>query len=120
MARATTQAVKGVSLDKSVELYNETYSILGAENAAKVNRALAMYAKISGTATGNYDKSFDSVRELVKSGEMTGKIMDEKTHLVDEKKLMTYLDMASKVSASTGDRINARTFDTIWPRLTRS
>ncbi len=110
VARSTTNAVRGVALDKAVEIFNESYSVVGAANAAKINTPLAMYAKVAGATDGNYDKAYDTIRELLKSGEMTGKIMNEKTHLVDNDKLLGYLDMAAKVTSATAGRVNAKTF----------
>lgn len=110
VARATANSVKGVGEDKALEIFNEAYSIVGAQNAARINRTLAMYAKVSGAASGDPESGYSGVRELLKSGEMTGMIMNEKTHMVDNDKLMGYLDMATKVSGASAGRINARTF----------
>lgn len=108
-ARKTTRSVNGVGIDRAVEIFNETFSILGAAGAAKTNAALAKYAVVAGGTTGDFGKGFDAIRDLVKSGEMTGKIMGA-NHQVDPDKLLGYLDMATRVGDATGGRVNARTF----------
>lgn len=109
VARATTTMVPGSTESGNLKLLSEAYSLMGLENAKKALPDLSRAVQVFGAIDGNYKRASESLYSLLRSGEMLGKLQDEHTGLVDPAKLKGFLDVMSKVSAATGNKVNAQT-----------
>lgn len=102
--------VPGTTSAEGLKIFSETYSMFGPENAAKIMDPLAKFAQVAGNMSGDYKGAYDNIYSFVRSGELMGKFLDEKTHLVDTEKLMKFLDLGSRVMQATRGKVDAATW----------
>ena len=103
--RLSSGAVRGTTQSGNVKLFGEAYSLFGEASAKKVMEPLARFGQVFGAITGDMEKGNEKLYELIRSGELMGKLVNEQTHLVDTDKLLGYLDLAAKVSAATHGKV---------------
>lgn len=99
--------VPGTTTAEGLKLFSETYSMFGPANSMKIMDPLARFAQVAGNMSGNYEKAYDNIYSFVRSGELMGKFLDEKTHLVDTEKLTKFLDLGSRVMQATRGKVDA-------------
>jgi hypothetical protein len=109
-ARTTTTQVPGSTESGNVKLIGEAYSLFGLPDAMRINKQMAQYAQVIGSATGDFHKAEEGLYAMIRSGDLMGKLVNEHTHKADPDKLLAYFDIAAKMAAVTHGKVNAQTF----------
>ena len=101
--------VPGTTESGNVGLFGETWSLLGMPNALKAMKPLAQAGQALGGITGDYEAAEKSMYELLKSADLMGKLVNEKTQKLDLDKLLAYIDVGMKVADATHGKVNPQT-----------
>ncbi len=109
-ARATTDKVPGSTESGNLAIAGAAYSMFGVNGTLKIMQPLARFAQVSAGISGNYESANDGLYAMLRSGDLMGKLVDEKTHQVSTDKLLGFLDTALKIETATHGRVNANTF----------
>ncbi|MEJ0050585.1 MAG: hypothetical protein WDN02_05165 [Methylovirgula sp.] len=98
---ATARNVNGTRISDNVKIFGESYSLLGEAGASAVNQPLAKLGVVLG-AIEDPDRAQEQIYNMLRSGDLAGKIQDPKTHKVDPQRLLTYLGLASRIARCHG------------------
>lgn len=109
-ARRTAQNVRGSSEASNLHIATQAYSMFGVSGAKALMSELAKFAVVQGSITGDYEGSQNDIYELLRSGDLMGKLVNQKTHQVDISQLTRYLDIVAKVEAATHGYVDPETF----------
>ena len=107
-AAGITTQVRGITQKDVVDIFKESFSILGEKDAKELLSPLSKWAVVQGNSLGEYDHPTEQIRDAVRAGEQMGKLTGV-TGEVDTAKLKEWLDFMTRITTATGGQVNAHT-----------
>jgi Phage tail lysozyme len=105
-----TRNVLGINQKDVLEIFRETYSLIGQQHALEILPLLSKYGVVAGNTTGDLSSAIGGSRDLVRAAEQMGRLTNPTTGDVDTDRFKHFLDIATKVGNATGGAVNAHTW----------
>ena len=86
-----------------------TYSILGQEGATKTWEDMARFSWVLQSQKDYKGDPGHDLQDLIRAGELAGRITDPVTHQADPERTKHFLDLATRVIAATHGMVNPQT-----------
>lgn len=98
-----------MSVEELMKIPGMAYSIIGKEEAVDVWESLAKYSFLQQSDSKFKAAPDKALQDVLRAGELTGRITDPVSGAIDMKKLDEYLDMVAKIKAATHGMVNEQT-----------
>ena len=103
------RSVRGITEKEVLDIYGQTYSLVGKENAMGLMPLLSKFSVLMGNTTGSFSTNPQNARDLLRAAEQMGRLTDERTKNVDIDKFKHFLDIVAKFATVTHGMVNAQT-----------
>jgi hypothetical protein len=104
-ARATAQQVRGMTTTNAYALANQSWSILGADNTAKILPDLAKMERALAGIYKDSGKAHEQMMLVTRTSDLLGKFVDPTTHQIDLDRFRKFSDLQSRIAAGTHGRV---------------